>query len=148
MKDEPAERPDSTRPDTWYVMIVGALLVVIIAALSVLWLNERRARMDAEVRLSRLRGAGGSFQNVLDEMLKSRQFVEPPEEAAATQPHEQLRPVRREDLWAETVEFKGRPRTVLYVSAEAGRRFGFRDGDVVVVGEGPASRPATDRSGT
>ena len=52
------------------------------------------------------------------------------------------RPLAREDLPTETVTWNGRPRTVLRVSASAGRRLGLAPGDAVVVSEPPAGAPS------
>jgi len=45
----------STAGESWYLVLVGGLLVVICLALGVLWVNERNRRMVAENEVMRLR---------------------------------------------------------------------------------------------
>ena len=139
MADEGNNRPRGGA-EAKSLVFIGALLVVIVAALAVLWLKERRARIEAEREMASLAGRGG-LQQMLGQMLQAPPPMGPlrPGAEAPTGPG----PVRREDLYSETVEFKGRSTTVLYIAAEAGRRFGFRGGDVIVVAEEPASLPAS-----
>ena len=127
------EDPARGGAETRWLALLAALLVVIVAALGVLWLKERRARIEAEREIAR-QGRGRGLQSMLGQMLQA-----PPPRIAPGG----LRPVRREDLYRETVEFKGRTTTVCYIAAEAGKRFGFQGGDVIVVAEEPASRRAS-----
>jgi hypothetical protein len=138
MNDKPNEPSGSPHPDTKYLVIVGALLVLIIAVLAVLWRKERCARADGERRLSELTRSP-ALPTELQRILAGRRTMPPPED-------EFPKPVQREDLPGETLQFKGRLRTVLYISPDAGRRFGFRGGDVIVVGGGPEATPDTDTS--
>jgi hypothetical protein len=136
MNDKPNEPSGSPHPDTKYLVIVGVLLVVIIAVLAVLWRKERCARADAERRLSELTKSQ-ALPAELQRVLAGSPTMLPPDDGPP-------RPVQREDLPAETLQFKGRSRTVLYISPDAGRRFGFRNGDLIVVGGDPEARADTD----
>ncbi len=111
----------------------AVLMVVIIALLAALWVRERSGRIAAqqnairwELQFKNLRGALG---NLL-----------PPGAQKAT------RPVVREDLPSKVVELDGRTARLLEVSASAGRRFGFRQGDLILVrGEPPTTQPRERR---
>ena len=129
MNDLPVEPSHSSTKDTAYLVIVAVLGVIIIAALSVLWLHERRGRLAAEDELSRFTRRQ-LLQASLAEMLSRPQQI------------------RREDLPSGTVDLNGHPRTILYMSAPEGERMGFRSGDLIAVGQGPSSGPAgqDDRS--
>ena len=57
------------------------------------------------------------------------------------------RPFTRADLVAtRDVRLDGKNRQALHITAEAGRRLGFRTGDVIVVSEAPTAR--TQPAGT
>jgi hypothetical protein len=126
----PAAPPAQGTLDSRYLAIVGALTVMIIVLLAWLWLHERVALNAARGQLvaARQRSAlGMQLQAALGRSLAGPQ----------TQP---ARPVQREDLPAETVNWNGVPRPVLRLSAEAGERIGLRPGDAVIVA--PVTRPA------
>jgi len=137
MKNETGQdTPAKTQRDTDYLMIVGVLLLTIVVTLGVLWQKERRRRINAELKLRDLR------KSVILEQLQKGQakFLQGllPQGLGG----ETARPVQREDLVSETTTIKGRPVRVMYISAAAGRRFGFKTGDVVIVGTLPTTRPA------
>jgi len=126
MPAEPEPAP-AAGVDGRYYAAVGALLVVIIAVLGVLWLRERRmtAALQRELAETRQRTAtGAGLQAALSRLAAPRGPT--------------TRPLARADLPAETVTWNGRSRTVLRVGAAAGRRLGLEPGDVIVVSPPPA----------
>lgn len=127
-----------------YLVVVGGLLVVICAALAVLWVRERGARVAAE-----------SLAATLQAQLQREQFsgalgkgMLPPGMLGAMG-QGSVAPVRREMLSARTVECAGRRRQMLLLPAETGKRLGFEVGDLILITEppAPATRPgATSRA--
>jgi len=115
--------------DAKYLIVVGALMVLIIFLLAWLWLRERRDAANARAVLAIARHSVDTqgLQTALGRMLG--------EQGA-------LRPFQREDLPAETVQWNGQPRIALRVSAAAGIRLGLLPGDVLVVSQPPASASA------
>jgi hypothetical protein len=106
------------------------LLLVILVTLAGLWIIERGNRTRAErdlVNLHRqLDGEKGKTQR-LSEMLVHQALAQP---------------VVRKDLATTKMKWDGRERTVLLLSAKAGRKLGFQPDDVVWVTESPAGEPA------
>ena len=116
-----------------YLVTVGTLLVIIIAFLAVLWLRERAARVAADGRLAAMQQRLGQLEGAVGDLVVR---------ASGTQ----FEPIRREDLPAWQVNLDGRERTVLQIGVSAGRRLGFRPGDLITVAEhrpGTQPRPAT-----
>jgi len=136
----PAQRPTPTptpapaagNSDAKYPLVVAGLMMTIVILLSVLWIRERRnvADLQDQLEIARRSSMRGDLQGALARML-----------AGQTEP--QSRALQRDDLPAQTVTWNGRPRTVLRVSAAAGRRLGLEPGDVIVVAPPPATEPAT-----
>lgn len=126
MNDSPTPRGPNRGSDTRYLIIAGVLLVVIIVSLSVLWVRERRARFEAQCRAAELKLDNDRLQDVMGKILISNS-------ARA------VRPIRREDLPARTIDIAGTPRRLLQISPEAGGRFGFAPGDLIEVS--PESAP-------
>jgi len=139
------ERNDPGRPsgaETRFQVVVAALMVLIIVALAVLWLRERRSRLDAIQQLADMRsrelrtllGAGGPPGL-------------PPLAGDAAAQGGLVRPVQRDDHVPEVLIVDGRPRRVYRISSEAGGRIGFFPGDVILVapdaaGGAQATQPA------
>lgn len=128
-----AEPTDKTaRPpasEVRYLIAVGALGVLIIAMLAVLWLRERSARRDAEERcdsLAKKLQAREVFSNILAG--RSAPGPEPVSLAA----------VQRID----TVTIGGRQRVVIRLPADVGTRLGFQPGWLVEVAAAAATQPA------
>ncbi len=129
MNDTKQENEKSALPGG-YLAAVGALVVVVMISLAVLWMTERMRRSTAEAELARLQRqysqlgstlAGGFFGGG---------------GGPAT------RPAAGGDLPRKQITLDGRPREALLLAAEAGRRFGFRPGDVIIV-SGAQTAPAT-----
>ncbi len=144
MDERTQESSVAARMDNVFSVIVTVLLVVIVAVLSVLWIRERRLRMRAEYELIQANRRVG-VRDMLGQMLQQGAGTDFPGTAPGKE--DSVTPVRREDLIRETVTFKGRPRTTVYISRHAGERFGFRGGDLVVVG-GLTSTQGTTRPST
>ena len=130
MRPQGNEGDKASPTDARYFLLVGGLLVVILAALAWLWLAERARRVDAEEALMDLRRQRAVSRAEVMRM------------GGAAQPaggH-----VRRDDLSPRQVTVDGRRREGFLVSESAGRRMGFRGGDVIIVAETPvpSSRPA------
>ncbi len=126
MNDSPTPQGPNDGSDTRYLIIAGVLLVVIIASLSVLWVKERRARFEAQCRAAELKLDNDRLQDVMGKILIGNS-------AGA------VRPIRREDLPARTINIAGTARRLLQISPEAGGRFGFAPGDLIEVS--PESPP-------
>ena len=116
-------------PDT-YFLVVGLLLVTIIASLAVLWVRERRRRVVAEAQVARLAGQKRQMQGVLEQIV-ARQAAQPGPA------------IRREDVPSRVGVVDGQRRSIFTIGAAAGERVGFQPGDVIVVGEPPATSPAS-----
>ncbi len=115
------------KSDTRYFITAGILMVVIIATLAALWLIERRRRIGAETNLVRVNLKYSGLRAAMENPLFG--LREP-----------SVTPVQREDLPAETADYKGRPRMVLYLSAAAAERFGFNAGDLIDVADWPTTQ--------
>ena len=126
MTDESAQGTESPPADVKYLVIVGGLLLLIIVALAVLWMNERNGRIAAQRELARLRAAqSGALGSLMND---PGWRIAPPGGARA---------VNREDLPRKAVTLDGRKTSALQISAGAGARFGFQEGDVILVAEEP-----------
>jgi len=125
--------------DVKQFIVIAGLLVLIIAMLAVLWVRERGARIGAENEAARQSQRVKAIQRAL------MGLASPAESGPAeTTDGGEVRPVQRDDLPVEHVEFMGRKTPVLHISPAAGQRFGFLPGDVIVVAQPPASQPARD----
>ncbi len=82
MSDEPAQSSGrSVAVESWYLVLVGGLLMVICLALGVLWVNERNRRVVAEQEVVRLRRelmamrlSSGMFGRPLPDKLRRQLF--------------------------------------------------------------------------
>jgi hypothetical protein len=128
----PDAAPADGTLDSRYLAIVGGLMVLIIILLAWLWLHERVARNAAYRELVAARGNSALAMQL--QATLGRGMAGP-----QTRP---ARPIQRDDLPAETVNWNGAPRSVLRLSAAAGERVGLRPGDVVVVAPAPATTTA------
>ncbi|HUU22519.1 MAG TPA: hypothetical protein VM389_08285 [Phycisphaerae bacterium] len=135
------ERAAKAQTDLKQFIGIAGLLVLIIALLAVLWVRERKARIGAENEAARLSQRVKTLERFALMGLASPAESGP---AGAAEGGE-VRPVQRDDLPVEHVEFMGRKTPVLHISPAAGQRFGFLPGDVIVVGRPAASQPARDR---
>jgi hypothetical protein len=107
--------------DIRFVSAVVFLLVVIAAILGQLWLLERNRRVLAEDKLREM---------YLMEDLRLRT-------EAGRKP---LEPLVRDQLPADqTVSWKARSHKAFRLSPSQGQALGLREGDVVVVGQGPST---------
>lgn len=124
------DEPSSS--ETKYFLLVGGLLLAVIILLAALWMRERKALVAVQKELVAARrnlATGGKLQAALGSFLGARR----PED----------RPLSREDLPLDTVDWDGRPRQILRISAAAGERIGLLPGDVVEVAQPPATAPAS-----
>jgi len=117
MTSEPqsTDRPEAAR-DTRFLLVVGAMLLVIIASLSALWLRERARRIRAEVAYTRVRGINRRLEGVLGKVLS-----------------QQAPRVRRSRLPVDIHQLDGQPRRVLHLDARQAERLGFAPGDLISV---------------
>jgi len=120
------------RPPGWgYLATVAVLLTTIVVLLAVLAMRERLRRIDAEIQFQQQARTIEGLQTFL-----SRALSEQAQSVAE--------PFRREDLPTDEVTLDGQPRTLLRLSAAAGRRFGLQPGDLVqVTEEMPTTAPET-----
>jgi hypothetical protein len=118
------EQCEPKRVDIRFLAAVVGLLVLIAAILTQLWLLERNRRILAETRLR---------EAYLTEDLRRRT------EAGQVA----VEPLKREQLPADqTVIWKARSRKAFRLSPQEAQSLGLRDGDVLVVCEGPSTQPA------
>lgn len=109
-----------------YYLTVGILLVFVIGLLAVLWVRERSSRLDAQSTAAAWEMRFNQLQGALPDLL-------------AQQAGQSVSPVSRDDLPARAARLDDRPCTVLMLGAEAGRRFGFRPGDLILVAKPPTA---------
>jgi hypothetical protein len=112
--------------DRAFYLLVTGLLIIIIALLAFLWLRERRAGGDLQQQMAEMELAFKQQRQALGQMLVAE---------ARSQ-------IDRDMLAARTLELDGQPRQALMISAKAAERIGLRPGDVLIVGEAPATRPS------
>jgi hypothetical protein len=117
-----APRPQRFAAPWW----LSGLLVLMLMLTAGLWWKERSARLAA--------GRAAAREDRPDALMELLRRAETPDPAA-------FEPLRREDLPGRPVELLGRRRTLYEISPEAGRRMGFRPGDVILVVEPPRASP-------
>jgi hypothetical protein len=133
-EQEPTQRTQPTPPapsqdassDARYLLVIGGLMILIIVLLAALWLKER-------ARANRAAESMAAMRNLTSRELGRFLGAQAPG----------VRPLQRDDLPAETVDWNGRPRKVLLVGPAAGTRLGLQPGDVLVVADAPAPATAT-----
>jgi hypothetical protein len=113
-----------------YLATVGGLLLVIIVVLATLWTRERGRRVDAEEAVVRLQKQNQQLSLMLTLSARSGAV-----EGA-------VQPFQRDDHVPVTVSLDGARREAYRLPAPAAERFGFREGDVILVVPAPATRPA------
>lgn len=127
MNDNPNTTPEQNNT---FSLIVAALLVVILVALAGLWIIERRQRGRAENDLMLLQAEGQKKMQTMGNML-------------VQQMTQKQVAVNREQLPTQQVDFNGRARTILLLSAADGEKLGFQPGDVIFVTQPATSQPTT-----
>ncbi len=100
----------------------GGLLLLIVVALSVLWIRERTAGLAQRRQVAELVEKLRVQQDTMALQTMLREQDDTPA-------------VSRGDLPLRYAQFDGRQVSVLTLSAQAGRRIGFEPGDVIVVAE-------------
>ena len=124
--------------DRMLLLIVGALLVCIIATLAVLWQRERSARVDAEDRLAQRPAVNPAQMMMAQQMLQGQ---------LAGDDRELVEPIQQREVMEKTsVDFQSRPRPLIRITAQAGQRFGFDPGDLVIIAVTSATQPATTQA--
>jgi len=142
----PATQPDNAEPR--YLLLVGGLLVLIIALLAFLWLQERGRRQRAQTNLQAAQAKLKKVQAVLglpgglaSDAEAARRFLRGAAGARGGGA-DGVAPVDRADLPAERGQLNGHPVTVLRLGAAGAKRLGFEPGDVIVVSEPLPKQPA------
>jgi len=107
----------------------------------VLWFRERQNAAALGEQAATLSAKLQTARSVISNQLKGTMGYMP-----GGQAEPRARALQREDLPGETVTWNGRPRTVLRISAAAGKRFGLMPGDVVIVARPPTTAPASGQS--
>ena len=111
-------REPTQRSGDGYMILVAGLLLLILAAVSVLWMTQRRKLVRVEAdwarRCSDLENTLTMLQSLQGQMSRSPL-------------------VDRESLDAEPMIVDGRERDVLQLPPDLGRRLGLREGDMMVV---------------
>ena len=133
-----------------YLVTVGGLLVLIIAMLAVLWMRERSRRVEAEAAVVQLKEKAAQLPLLLSMMTRS--MPGPGSAPAAEEPSlAPIRPFQRQDQVPVTVTLDGVKREAFCLPADGAARFGFREGDVILV-VGPkkaaASAPGPESTGS
>jgi hypothetical protein len=120
-----------------YLAVVAGLVLLIVATLAFLWTRERKRRIaaedDAMQCAAQLDKVGAAMAQIQLSSLMQRG-----EEKG-------IRPFQRQDQVPTAVTVDGARRPAFTLPADAGERFGFAPGDVVLVAQRPAtsSAPAT-----
>jgi hypothetical protein len=123
----------SSEQDSRFGLIVTGLLVVIIVALAGLWMMERKRRCNAETALDDLQVSSREKMQSMGNMLVQQM----------TQASHMA--VDRDQLATQRVNWNGRDRSVLLLSASRGEKLGFQPGDVILITPSPATQPATEK---
>ncbi len=99
----------------------GGLLLLIVVALSVLWMRERAAGVDAQQRLAEAQ----KMVNAQKEQMALQALMQ----------QELVPAVSRGDLPVPYGQLDGRQVPIMALSAQTGQRLGLLPGDVIVVAE-------------
>jgi len=129
-----------------YVVAVGGLVVLIIGALAYLYAREVKRTRDARGYIAQLERQNEQIKQALMQMGSFGPKLEAPEPAAAAAATT-VRPFQREDHVPVSVTVDGERRQAYRLPVSGATRFGFREGDVILVVGSPASAPgATSKS--
>lgn len=143
MNEPSGQRQQQERAPLNFSLIVSGLFVVIIALLAILWMRERTSRVRAQNDLATMtrRHKEQGKQQVVQQALSR---------ILAAESGRGVQPFGRTDLIASRdVRLDGKNRQGLYVTAEAGRRLGFRAGDLIIVSKvAPAATQAASEPST
>ena len=145
-EDHPLDSVEPPRGsgDARFNIIVAALLVLIIASLSGLWLIERNRRVRAERALADFQAQQLQAQALLSQFAAGNApGLAPPGGAVESQTF------RRGELPSEAVVMEGKDRTMFKISPDAGERLGFQAGDIIFVADRPAKtiiKPSSPKS--
>ncbi len=137
MADESATTEQTVTLSGRYVVAVAALVVLIIGTLTYLWRRERSYHLEAARAGALLQSENARMKQVLLQMGSLGPKLEAPEPAAAA-----MRPFQREDHVPVPVTVDGERRQAYRLPASGATRFGFREGDVILVVASPASASA------
>ncbi len=136
-KKAPANSPGDSR----YTLLVTGLLVVIIVALSVLWLRERSQRLKYHQQMVQLQKALEEAQTrAMFAALGGGTSVDAVASKIQLMAEKPQFEVVREELATIPMTVNGKPRQVLQLSGTIAARAGFIPGDLIYVTEPPAGR--------
>jgi hypothetical protein len=114
------------RLDTKYLLVVGVLMVLIMAALAALWLRERGRRIGAMRQVSELDSRLMANNNRLQELAQG----------LLAEHARKVDPIERGQWELRSVNLDGREVTAFEISPATARRIGgFKAGDVIIVAE-------------
>jgi hypothetical protein len=128
-----------------YVIVVGGLVVLIIGILAYLYAREVKRTREARVYIAQLEKQKEQIRQALMQMGPFGTKLEAPEPAAAAATT--VRPFQREDHVPVPVTLDGERRQAYRLPASGAMRFGFREGDVILVTGSPASATAATSKG-
>jgi len=114
------------RSDANFLIVAGALVVMILALLAGLWLKADRRAKAAEAQLARCRTEMGLIRG----LLQSTPLIPG---------------VNREDLPTRQVVLDGKSVRALRLSAAGAGQIGLKPGDVVLVDQPPSTAPSTQQ---
>ena len=139
-ENAPSPQP-KTRQDFWYNLALGALVVLIIASLAMLWTRERHRRQNAEGDLMTL---GQQYQQL--KMAYAQMAVA--NLGGAEGRSVSIRPVVREDLMPTRGNLDGQTVPLYRITEATGKRMGFEPGDMIWVTPAPATQPQSQPAST
>jgi len=117
---------DRRETDERFLLLVGALMLVIMALLAGLWLRAHVRATRAELRLKPLVKRNSDLEETLKGLVLSKGFPAK---------------VDRAGLASQPVRIDGRPVGALRLPAGMAESLGFEAGDVIIVEQRTASRP-------
>lgn len=128
----PTTSPTSqARPDRLYTLLVGGLIVLIVATLLYLWVNERKRRKSAEAALTKMQRAN---QLLSQHAMGGGLFGGGPGGQSLS---------ARDIVAKGPGELNGQPCTVLTVGADTASRLGLSPGEVLRVADpGATTQPS------
>jgi len=140
MADGPYDDRPRRASDAKYLTAVGVLMGLIIVSLAGLWLAERGRRIRAEKQLAGADRQIDALKAALGSAATRQLAAAGLPGGAETAPAVAL-PL--EDILAKgPIKWQGEDRTLVRITAAAGRRLGLNPGDLIDVARAPSTAPS------
>jgi hypothetical protein len=148
MFESRAETPDNQQKksssDSWYILVVGVLMVMVMTILAILWIRERRSRIAFQNRASQL-------QANVQQLDKQASMLHNALQQRVTDQLSQALPIQRSE-WRYATDFDPADHDAgrFLIDAEAAKRVApfVGPGDLLIVGPAqPGDDVAPDPSG-